>query len=124
MSQVELYENIRLARRDEVLSVRALATRFRVHRREVRAALSSPEPAPRKAVVRAAPLTGAWHGWIRAALSIGNADPAVVAVETRRAIEHDVEPEPAVGPVERVPDLSVYDQLLTIEHPDQKANPE
>ena len=25
---------------------------------------------------------------IRAALSIGNADPAVVAVETRRAIEH------------------------------------
>jgi hypothetical protein len=59
---------------------------------------------------------------IRAALSIGNADPAVVAVETRRAIEH-LQPEPAVGPVERVPDLSVYDQLLTIEH-DQKANPE
>jgi hypothetical protein len=59
---------------------------------------------------------------IRAALSIGNVDPAVVAVETRRAIEH-LQPEPAVGPVERVPDLSVYDQLLTIEH-DQKANPE
>lgn len=60
---------------------------------------------------------------IRAALSIGNADPAVVAVETRRAIEH-LQPEPAVGPVERVPDLSVYDQLLTIKEPDQKANPE
>ena len=60
---------------------------------------------------------------IRAALSIGNVDPAVVAVETRRAIEHHLQPEPAVGPVERVPDLSVYDQLLTIEH-DQKANPE
>ena len=59
---------------------------------------------------------------IRAALSIGNTDPAVVAVETRRAIEH-LQPEPAVGPVERMPDLSVYDQLLTIE-PDQKANPE
>jgi hypothetical protein len=59
---------------------------------------------------------------IRAALSIDNTDPAVVAVETRRAIEH-LQPEPAAGPVERVPDLSVYDQLLTIQ-PDQKANPE
>jgi len=60
---------------------------------------------------------------IRAALSIGNVDPAVVAVETRRAIEH-LQPEPAVGLVERMPDLSVYDQLLTIQEPDQKANPE
>ena len=59
---------------------------------------------------------------IRAALSIGNTDPAVVAVETRRAIEH-LQPEPDTGPVERVPDLSVYDQLLTIQ-PEQKANPE
>jgi hypothetical protein len=56
---------------------------------------------------------------IRAALSIDNTDPAVVAVETRRAIEHHLQPEPA----ERVPDLSLYDQLLTIQ-PDQKANPE
>jgi hypothetical protein len=54
---------------------------------------------------------------IRAALSIDSVDAGVVAVETRRAIEH-LEPEPAAGPVERVPDLSIYDQLLTIE-----ANP-
>jgi hypothetical protein len=65
---------------------------------------------------------------IRAALSIDNTDPAVVAVETRRAIEH-LQTEPVVGPVERVPDLSIYDQLLTIEQltieqPEQKANPE
>jgi hypothetical protein len=59
---------------------------------------------------------------IRAALSIGNTDPAVVTVETRRAIEH-LQPAPAVGPVERVPDLSIYDQLLTIQ-PDQKGKPE
>jgi len=51
---------------------------------------------------------------IRAALSIDSVDPGVVAVETRRAIEH-LAPEPAAGPVERVPDLSIYDQLLTIE---------
>ena len=59
---------------------------------------------------------------IRAALSIGNVDPAVVAVETRRAIEH-LEPEPTAGPVERVPDLSIYDQLLTIE-PNPEGQPE
>ena len=40
MSKVELYENIRLARRDEGLSVRTLAVRFRVHRREVRLAIN------------------------------------------------------------------------------------
>ena len=68
MSKVELYEEIRLARRDEALSVRGLAARFRVHRREVRAAFASPEPAPRKTPVRAAPVTGEWHAWIREVL--------------------------------------------------------
>ena len=58
----------------------------------------------------------------RAAAADVQPDPAVVAVETRRAIEH-LQPQPVAGPVERVPDLSVYDQLLTIQ-PDQKANPE
>jgi len=68
LSKVELYEKIRLARRDELLSVRGLAARFGVHRREVRAALMSPEPAPRKTPVRAAPVTGEWRGWIREVL--------------------------------------------------------
>ena len=51
---------------------------------------------------------------ISAALSIRSTDPAVVAVETRRAIEyeqstvHPVEP----GSIERFPNLDVYDQLL------------
>lgn len=68
MSKVELYEKIRLARRDEGLSIRALAARFGVHRREVRAALASPEPVARKVPERSAPVTGAWHGWIREVL--------------------------------------------------------
>jgi transposase len=68
MSKVVLFERIRLARRDEGLSVRALAARFKVHRRDVRAALGSPEPPSRKSPVRAAPLTGAWHLWIREVL--------------------------------------------------------
>ena len=68
LSKVELYEKVRLARRDEGLSIRALAARFGVHRREVRAALASPEPAARKVPVRSAPVTGAWHAWIREVL--------------------------------------------------------
>ncbi len=44
MSKVELYERIRLAGRDEGLSIRDLAVRFKVHRRDVRRALSGLEP--------------------------------------------------------------------------------
>lgn len=65
MSKVEVFEEIRLAHRDERLSVRALAVRFGVHRRDVRAALLSPIPPPRKRPVRAAPVSGEWRAWIR-----------------------------------------------------------
>jgi predicted transcriptional regulator len=47
VSKVEFYENIRLARRDEGLSVRTLAVRFRVHRREVRMAINGDAPVAR-----------------------------------------------------------------------------
>jgi transposase len=65
VSKVEVFEQIRLAHRDERLSVRALAVRFGVHRRDVRAALVSPVPPPRKRPVRAAPVSGEWRAWIR-----------------------------------------------------------
>lgn len=65
MSKVELYEEIRLVRRDEHLRIRALADRFRVHRREVCAALVSPVPADRKTPVRLSPVTGEYQVWIR-----------------------------------------------------------
>ena len=95
MSKVELYEKIRLAHRDERLSVRALAVRFRVHRRDVRAALLSPEPAPRKAPQREAPLTGAWHGWIREILVADRDAPrkqrhTAKRIRDRLAEEHGV----------------------------------
>lgn len=95
MSKVELYERVRLARRDEGLSIRALAARFGVHRREVRAALASPEPAPRKVPVRAAPLTGAWHGWIRDVLVADRDAPrkqrhTAKRIRDRLAEEHGV----------------------------------
>ncbi|MCB0997649.1 MAG: IS21 family transposase [Acidimicrobiales bacterium] len=55
-SKVQLYEQIRRAHAaQETKSVRALAREFRVHRRDVRAALESAVPPPRKTPVRAAP---------------------------------------------------------------------
>jgi transposase len=75
VSKVELYEKIRLARRDEKLSVRGLARRFGVHRRDVRAALLSPEPAARKTPERSSPVTGEHHGWIREVLLADRAAP-------------------------------------------------
>lgn len=95
MSKVELYEKIRLAHRDERLSLRALAVRFRVHRREVRAALVCPEPAPRKIPAREAPLTGVWHGWIREILAADRDAPrkqrhTAARIRDRLAEEHGV----------------------------------
>jgi transposase len=70
-SKVELYEQIRRAQARDELSIRELARRFGVHRRDVRAALSSPVPRPRqKPVARPAPVLGPWKatidGWLAA----------------------------------------------------------
>ena len=68
---MELYEQIRKAHARDGVSIRELARRFGVHRRDVRAALSSPVPRPRKnPVVRPAPVLGPWKatidGWLEA----------------------------------------------------------
>jgi transposase len=68
-SKVQLYEQIRRAyAAQESKSIRALAREFRVHRRDVRAALESSVPAPRKTPERAAPKMDRWKpiidGWL------------------------------------------------------------
>lgn len=67
---MEQFEGIRRDRRDEGLSVRALAKRYRVHRRTVRQALADAVPPVRKSPVRSAPVLGAWEplvrGWLEA----------------------------------------------------------
>ncbi len=69
MSKVELYEPIRLAGRDEGLSIRDLAVRFKVHRRDVRRAVSGLEPVLRAVPAsRPAPVSGPWREWIREVL--------------------------------------------------------
>ncbi|HET9516990.1 MAG TPA: IS21 family transposase [Actinoplanes sp.] len=69
-SKVELYEQIRKVHEREQLSIRALAERFHVHRRDVRAALLSPVPPPRKPVARPSPVLDRWmpviDGWLEA----------------------------------------------------------
>jgi hypothetical protein len=65
LSKVELFEEIRVARRKEKLSHRDLAVRFKVHRRVVVLALASPVPPARKRAVRKAPVTGLWRAWVR-----------------------------------------------------------
>ena len=79
MSKVEVFEQIRLARRDDGLSIRALAARFGVHRRDVRAALLSPFPPPSQRRVRSAPVSGEWRSWIREVL-VADADAPKLAI--------------------------------------------
>ncbi len=69
-SKVTLYEQIRKAHEREELSVRELARRFGVHRRDVRQALASPVPPPRKRHERRATALDPWKptidGWLDA----------------------------------------------------------
>src|SRR5438552_1418868 len=55
-SRVRLFAAIRRDARVEGLSIRALADKYGVHRRTVRQALGSPQPPPRKPVVRVTPV--------------------------------------------------------------------
>jgi transposase len=65
-----LYEQIRKAHEREQLSLRELARRFGVHRRDVRQALVSAVPPPRKRPQREAPTLERWKptidGWLLA----------------------------------------------------------
>jgi transposase len=64
-SRVEQFELIRRDHRDEGLSYRALAARYGVHRRTVRAAVQNATPPQRKTPVRAAPVLGAYEATVR-----------------------------------------------------------
>ena len=73
-SKVELFEQIRRARRDDPsVSVRELARRFSTHRRTVHQALDSATPPPRKVQERTAPVMEQWKpivdGWLVADLT-------------------------------------------------------
>jgi dihydrofolate reductase/transposase len=75
MSRVELFERIRREHRDQGVTIRALAERYRVHRRTVRQALASAVPPARKPPEREAPALGAHEATIRGWLEADQAAP-------------------------------------------------
>ena len=62
---MEQFERIRRDARDEGLSIRALAAKYRVHRRTVRQALDDAVPPPRKVPQRSAPALGPHEATVR-----------------------------------------------------------
>ena len=62
---MEQFERIRRDQRDEGLSVRALAARYRVHRRTVRQALADAVPPAPKTPVRVSPVLGPHEATVR-----------------------------------------------------------
>ncbi len=92
---MEQFERIRRDRRDEGLSVRALADRHRVHRRAVRQALIDAVPPPRKTPTRAAPVLGRYVETVRGWLIADLAAPRKQRQTARRIWQRLVEEEGA-----------------------------
>ncbi len=86
--KTELFAAIRAAAHQDELSIRALADRFRVHRRTIRQALTAPTPPARKRPNRT---SKALHGLHRHIDAIRQADPNLPAghIWERLIDEHD-----------------------------------
>jgi transposase len=91
-SKVELYEQIRKTREREVtVSIRELARRFGVHRRDVRQALRAAVPPPRRTPARPAPVLGPWKSVIDAWLEADRSAPRKQRHTARRVWQRLVE---------------------------------
>ena len=89
---MELYEQIRKARqREEGVSIRELARRFHVHRRDVRYALASALPPPRTVAARPAPVLGPWKSVIDDWLEADRSAPRKQRHTARRVWQRLVE---------------------------------
>jgi transposase len=95
-SKVKLYEQIRRAHEREGLSIHELSRRFRVHRRDVRAALASAVPPPRKVPERAAPTLDRWKPLIEEWLEADRSAPPKQRHTARRVYQRLVEEHGAV----------------------------
>ena len=90
-SKVSLYEQIRKAHDREGLSIRALSRRFRAHRRDVRQALASAVPPPRKVAARPAPKLDRWKPTIEQWLEEDKTSPRKQRHTARRVWQRLVE---------------------------------
>ncbi len=88
---MELFERIRHDKREEGLTMRALARRHRVHRRTVRQALASALPPPRAVPTRAAPVLGPWKPIIRTWLMADREAPRKQRHTARRVWQRLIE---------------------------------
>jgi transposase len=125
---VELFEQIRKVHAREGLSIRELSRRFRVHRRDVRAALVSAVPVPRRpAPARESPALGPWKGVIDGWLEEDRSAPRKQRHTARRVWERLVEEHQAtvaestvrryVGEVRRREEFSVMEVMVPQRHP-------
>ena len=92
---MEQFEGIRRDRREEGLSIRALARRHGVHRRAVRQALASAVPPPKRVPPRAAPAIGPHAATIRRWLIEDRSAPRKQRHTARRIWERLVDEEGA-----------------------------
>jgi transposase len=90
-SKVSFYEQIRKAHEREGLSVRALSRRFRSHRRDVRQALASAVPPPRKLAARSAPKMDRWKPTVEHWLEEDKTSPRKQRHTARRVWQRLVE---------------------------------
>ena len=88
---MELFERIRTDKREEGLSVRALARHHQVHRRTVRQALAAALPPPRRVAPRPAPVLGPHRATISAWLVEDLAAPRKQRHTARRVWERLVD---------------------------------
>ncbi len=88
---MELFERIRHDKREEGLTVRALARRHKVHRRTVRQALASALPSPRVVPARTAPVMAPWKPLIRAWLIADREAPRKQRHTARRVWQRLIE---------------------------------
>lgn len=94
-SRVEQFEGIRRDRREEGLSIRALADRHGVHRRAVRQALNNAVPPSRRTPVRVAPVLGPHAATVRRWLEEDSAAPRKQRHTARRVWQRLTEEEGA-----------------------------
>ncbi len=93
---MELFERIRIDKREEDVSVRALARRHGVHRRTVRQALAAALPPPRRVASRVAPAVGPHRATIRAWLTSDLSAPRKQHHTARRVWQRLVDEEGAL----------------------------
>ena len=124
---MKLYEQIRKSHERDGLSVRELARRFHVHRRDVRQALTSAVPPDRRVPERPAPVLDRWKPTIDGWLEADRSAPRKQRHTARRVWQRLVEEHGAavgestvrryVAEVRRRMDVPLVDVMVPQHHP-------